>query len=153
MFVCPNCNNISNEAMNFCTKCGTQMISVETNPASQEQNQAPQPSKAKIITGMVLSINGIAYAAIGIFYTFILALTSINDYEMAIITFIFSVVFSIFSLPASIIGFLLSKNAINAGATSAMSRVGKALGLAGIIVSAVMLFIGFFCFTGSVFKI
>ena len=152
MFVCPNCNNTSNEAMNFCTKCGNQMILVETSPVLQGQNQAPLPSKAKIITGMVLSINGIAYAAIGILYVFLLALSSMATYQedIAIATFICSFIFSLFSLPVSIVGFILSKNTINAGSTSTMSRVGKALGLAGIIVSAVMIVIGFLCFTGSV---
>lgn len=95
------------------------------------------PSLGKVITGMALSIAGIAMAALGLLYT--LMFIAIEG-EMA---FAFSLVMGLFSFPLSIVGFIMSKGNVNAGSTSAMSRVGKTLGLIGIILSGVMLFLGF----------
>lgn len=106
-------------------------------PAPVVQNA---PSLGKVITGMALSIAGIAFAGIGLLYT-LMFLAFEGEAAFAI-----SLVMSMFSLPLSLIGFILSKNNVNAGSTSAMSRIGKTLGLIGIILSGVMLFLGFIGF-------
>lgn len=99
--------------------------------------QVAAPSLGKVITGMVLSIAGIAFAGLGLLYTLMFLAVETE------VAFAFSLVMSFFSFPLSIVGFILSKNNINQGSASAMSRVGKTLGLIGIILSGVMLFLGF----------
>lgn len=99
--------------------------------------QVAAPSLGKVITGMALSIAGISFAGLGLLYTLMFLAVETE------VAFAFSLVMSFFSFPLSIVGFILSKNNINQGSTSAMSRVGKILGLIGIILSGVMLFLGF----------
>ena len=94
------------------------------------------PSKGKVIVGMVMGIAGLALAAIGLLYTLIFTI----EPEMA---FGFAFFWSMFRLPLSLVGMIMSNGNINAGDTSAMSSVGKKLGLIGLILSGVMLFIGF----------
>ncbi len=99
--------------------------------------QVAAPSLGKVITGMALSIAGLAFAGLGLLYTLMFLAVETE------VAFAFSLVMSFFSFPLSLVGFILSKNNVNAGSTSAMSRIGKILGLIGIIASGVMLFLGF----------
>ena len=86
---------------------------------------------------MILGIAGFVFSILNILYTF---LGLITEPEIAVS---FSIAFSIFSLPLSIVGRVLSSRCIDEGDTSKMASVGASLGLAGIIVSAVALFLGF----------
>ena len=149
MYICPNCNTKTEEKVNFCFKCGTQMVyaepqPVEPQPTAQVQQpvyEAYQPVKkphlALKIVAMALSIGGIVMAAIGNLYTLI-GLIEPEGY----LAFSFALVFGLFFSPFSIVGLCLSNKCIDAGDTSAMSRVGKILGIIGIIVAGVSLFIG-----------
>ncbi len=111
-------------------------------PPAYQQPAAPvappqnAPSKGKVIVGMVLGIAGLAMASLGLLYTFIFS-------EIAMGGFVFGLVFSMISTPLSLVGLIMSNGNIKAGDTSSMSSVGKKLGLIGVILSGVMLFIAF----------
>ena len=116
------------------------------NQPAYSYNQQPQPSggsKASGFIGMGLAITGFVLALFGFIYTII----SLEvDEAMA---FGMSIGFGIFSLPLSIVGMKLSSNSRASGNTSAVCGVGKGLGLAGLILSCVMLFIGFVAFADT----
>ena len=99
--------------------------------------QTPAPSKAKMIVGMILSISGTAFALLGLFMVIILL--AIETYEGCIAAFIYGLVFSIIGLPCALVGLILSKKCVNAGASNGMTSAGKALGIVGIILSALLL--------------
>lgn len=156
MYICPNCKTESETKINFCPKCGSTMGEiVVTSPAPvvNEQPKAPvipaqpivstytqpatQYSKAKGIVGMALSIAGLFFAFLAFVYT-----VALIDLEGAL-AFGMSIGFTIFSLPLSIVGLVLSKGNANLGDTSTFVKVGKILGLIGVILSGVALFFGF----------
>jgi hypothetical protein len=87
---------------------------------------------------MALSIEGFVMAIITVLYSFIFIMAAIGtgEPEMGMVALVFTFIMAIIGLPGSIIGLVFSSKARNAGDTSAMSRVGKGLGLAGIIVFA-----------------
>lgn len=93
--------------------------------------------KAKGIVGMALAIGGLFFAVIGLLYA--IAFLEIEEG----MSLGMAIGFGIFSLPLSIVGKKLSASSAAAGNTSATCSVGNKLGLAGIIVSAVMFFFGF----------
>ena len=169
MYICPNCNHTSETPANFCAVCGAKMVESNPAPAVEQPvveqpvveqpvveqpiypyynipqqpmyNPAPVgPSKAKMITGMALSIAGFAFAIIGLLYT---VLFSIIEGEAG---FALSITFGIISTPLSIVGLVLSKSCINAGGTAIFCRLGKIFGLIGVILSGVSLFIGLIAF-------
>ena len=86
---------------------------------------------------MGTGIGGLALAAMGVLYTLIFM------FEDGAAAFGASFGFGIFSIPLSIAGMILSNKAREAGNNSAPPSVGAKLGLVGIIVSGVMLFLGF----------
>ena len=157
MYFCPNCGKTSETEVAFCSACGTAMKpqGVPTAPAapvyapvyapatSQSAPASSKPALGKAIAGMAMGIAGFVFALLGILYVF-MGLTA----EPAL-GFGFSIGFGIFSLPLSIVGMVLSKGAINEGSTSSMASVGKKLGTAGMIVSFVMLFLGFIALIGA----
>ena len=106
---------------------------------AQPQYVAPQPStpsKAKAIVGMALGAAGLFFAVLGFFYT--LAFVAI-DGAFAIGM---SIGFGIFSMPLSLVGFIMSSKARNAGDRSVFTKLGKIFGLVGTIVSGVNLIVG-----------
>lgn len=162
MYICPNCNKTSETPLNFCSECGTPMVEqapaqpvqpvqpVYEQPAYQQpayqqpqpmyqytQTVSAEPSKGKVITGMALGIAGLSMAALGLLYTLIFMAAEPE------VGFGFGFVFSLISAPLAIVGMVISNGCINAGSTSAMSRIGKKLGLVGVILSGVMLFFAF----------
>lgn len=106
-------------------------------PVAPVTPPAEAPSKGKVIAGMVMGIAGLALAAIGVLYTLIFAAGDVGEAALG-----FAFIWSMFSLPLSLVGMIMSNGNIAAGDTSAMSSVGKKLGLVGLILSGVMLFIG-----------
>lgn len=164
MYICPNCKKTSETPVAFCSMCGSRMeeqvvqaapaqpvyeapaAPVYTAPVAQAPvyaAPAAKPHKAKVIVGMALGIGGLSMAALGLLYTFIFAFI---ESELA---FGYSIGFGIFSLPMAIVGMVMSRNNIEAGDTSAMSNVGKNLGLVGMILSFAMFFIGFVALLAS----
>lgn len=152
MYICTNCNYSTEQASNYCSVCGAQMVEVHPQPVQQTdlyaqqyqgynpyypQSPAVQVSKAKIIVGMVMSIVGFVFAAMGILYTF----AGLVSGEVGV-ALILAISFAVFSVPLSIVGLVLSARCINDGAQSGMSKVGKILGLIGVIASGVMLMLG-----------
>ncbi len=107
-------------------------------PPYYQPQQPNQPSMAMKIVSMALAIGGFAFACMNALYTLIFLSA---DPEMALG---FAFVMDFFSLPLSLVGFILSLKCRNAGDTSTMTKVGKALGLAGTITSAACFFIAFF---------
>ncbi len=151
MYTCKKCNFISEKAINFCPQCGTEMeqneyvVTTEVSSAPVQPtyvspvSYAPvkKPNLAKKIVGMALSIEGFVLAIITVLYSIIMSLAE------PVAGFIMALYLSIFGFPGSIIGFIFSSAARNCGDNSAMSRVGKSLGLAGIIITGVTLFLTF----------
>lgn len=143
MRICTNCKIEADDNTKFCPYCGTLMS--EKQPVYEAQPvqiyQIQKPHLGLKISSMVLSITGFSCLVLGFFYTLIGLVEEGVALGMAI-------AFALFFLPLCIVGFALSKKCINQGDTSAFSRVGKGLGLAGIIISAVSLFIGFISVMG-----
>lgn len=141
MRICPNCNHKGEDNMNFCPLCGSQMSYVQPTYEPQPTGFYPTPAPKKPhlalkIVSMSLSIYGAVMMTLGLLYTLI----GLAEEGMA---FGMSFAFALFSLPMSIVGLCLASKCRDAGDTSAFSRVGKILGIVGIILSAVSLFIGF----------
>ncbi len=136
MSFCSNCGNPLDTTSKFCSNCGASIaapVIVEPAPHIREV-----PVKAKVMgfIGMGLSIGGLIMAIIGLLYTFIFI--SIEPEA----GFVFSLIYGLFSLPLSIVGGMLCKNSAGMGNRSAACSAGSKLGVAGIIVSGVMLFFG-----------
>ena len=157
MYICKNCNHTSETQLNFCPICGNQMVLEETataeaaatyqNPVVYTQpTPVNKPSMVKKIVGMALSIEGFMFAVITAIYAliFLLAAATSGETEMGLASLVLTFFMAIFGLPGSIIGLGFSNSARNLGDTSAFSRVGKALGLAGIIIFAACFVISLF---------
>lgn len=102
------------------------------------QPKVEQPSSGKSIAGMILSIIGIALAAI----TFFSIVGSMGDFngEDAFASGFFMM---FLGFPVALIGFILSKGAVNNGDLSSKARVGKILGLIATILFPACLWLGF----------
>ena len=165
MYICPNCNYTTEDASNYCPVCGSKVVEVQPQPVQPVQYEQPaqpqqvqytqadpyaqqynmyyqqtavQPvSKGKIIAGMVLSIVGLFFAAMGLLYTFVGLVSAEIGLALG-----FAIAFGMFSVPLSIVGLVLSAGAQRQGSDSGMSKVGKILGLIGVIASGVMLLLG-----------
>lgn len=102
---------------------------------------APQgSSKKKNIIGMILSISGISISAFSLLYSLIFLAASSSEYEMGLAAFIFGIIMFCVSFPLSLIGLLLSKNK---GEPNTFAKVGKILGIIGLIISGLILLFGF----------
>lgn len=147
MSFCSNCGNPLGENVRFCANCGASVAEREAPvtpatpviPADIEPAASVVPVKAKVLgfIGMGLAIDGLVFAVIGLLYTF--AFMAVEEG----VGFVFALVWSLFSFPLSIIGGVLCNNSIEMGNRSAVCSVGSKLRIAGIIISAVMLFFGF----------
>ncbi len=150
MSYCINCGNQLTENDKFCNACGTKVSEAapEVNTYAQETVQPyyvpAKPAEIVVSTkdkvlgfvGMGLSIGGLVFAIFGIFATLIGMAEEGIGFGM-------SIGYGIFSLPLSIASKILAGQSKNAGNTSAAVSVGSGIGLAGIIVSGVMLLLGF----------
>lgn len=143
MYICQKCNYTCEAHINFCPVCGSQMVAHQPTYTNESNSTS---NRVKKIVGMGLSIEGFVFAALTALYVpiFLLTAATSGETEMGIASLVASFVFGIFGLPGSIIGLVFSNQARTLGDTSAFSRVGKALGLAGVIVFAA-------CFTISIF--
>lgn len=140
MKICNKCSKTFDDNSNFCQFCGGPLETMQ--PVYQPQftqnvQIMPQqkPSLGLKITAMVLSITGFSFLVLGFVYTLIGLVEPGLAFGMAF-------AFALFFLPLSIVGFALSIKCRNAGDVSAFSRVGKILGLIGIILAICSLFIG-----------
>lgn len=106
-----------------------------------------KPNLAKKIVGMALSIEGFAGSIVAALYGFIGLLADAiimgSAQAPAGVGFLMIFYFAIFTLPFSIVGLVFSNEARSLGDTSAFSRVGRALGIAGIIIIAAAMALGF----------
>lgn len=171
MYTCPNCNKSYDIPMNFCVVCGAPMSAQEpgstaskpnaqatyaesqstTSQYVQAQPQYTQPqyveatpvtpvvptsAKVKSIVGMALSIEGLTAIPTGILYTLVFLL--LHDYTG---TFT-GITFFLMCLPFCLVGLILSKSAINSGSTWKIAKIGKILGIIGIIICGVLLLMG-----------
>ncbi len=151
MQYCTNCGNVMDDNAKFCSKCGTSAAAPASKAPVYSQPVAPaysQPvarsaepiisikAKALGFVGMGLGIAGLIFAIIGLLYTFV----GISEQGLG---FGFSIAFSLFSMPVSIIGRIMAGQAMDGGNTSGSCTAGANLSLAAIIVTCVMLFFGF----------
>ena len=113
-------------------------------PNNYQYNYQPiyqTPSKGsllgKSIAGMVLSI-------MGMFLTCYMSILILSEgfFDLSEV-FAFGFVLSLFSLPPSLIGLILSSSASKSGATNKMCVVGKILGIIGIALIATFVILGF----------
>ncbi len=139
MYTCSKCGFTNNSELNFCPMCGAQVVSKQNTTEqpieSASGTTVKKPHLAFKIISMVLSIEGF-YAA---YVTLILTLVGLIQQPFS---FEFSVGFSLFYAPLSVVGLIFSNKCRNAGDNLAFSKVGKILGLIGIILYGVSLFIG-----------
>ena len=138
MKICTKCNTTAGDNMNFCAQCGGPLTYVQPVQPQYNYNQPAQPKSnvALRIVSMVLSISGFSFLILGFIYTLI----GLIEAELA---FSFAFAFALIFLPMCIVGLILANKCVNNGDFSTPCRVAKGLGLAGIIVSGVSLFIGF----------
>ena len=159
MYICPNCNKQSEVPANFCTSCGTAMVMApDVQAPVQNAYQAPAPvqpqyyqptynypqqpaapSKGKAITGMVLGIVGLVFSVLGFFYLMLFSATGPAEEVGAIMAF----ACGFFGFPLSLVSMILSNSSRNNGDTTVFSKLGKIFGLIGVILSGLLLFIGF----------
>ena len=145
MSFCINCGNQLAENDKFCNACGAKVSEANTymqeslQPAYVEAKPAEvvvsAKDKALGFVGMGLSIGGLFMACFGILYTALGMIETGLGFGM-------SIAFSLFSLPLSIVGRNLCNRSVERGNTAKPCSIGRGLGLAGIIVTGVMLFLG-----------
>ena len=141
MSFCSHCGNQLESGDKFCRACGAAVVAepVQNVPAPVAVKAEPVidgKTRALGFVGMGLGIGGVVMGALGLLYTMI----GLNLEGMG---FAFSLIFGLFSMPMSIVGRILSNKSIEGGNTSGVCSAGTKLGMAGMIVSAVMLFFGF----------
>ena len=140
MSFCSHCGNQLETGDKFCRACGAAVVAepVQNVPAPVAVKAEPVVSgktKALGFVGMGLGIGGVVMGALGILYTLLFMAVP----PMGIT---FAMVMGLFSVPLSIVGRILSNKSIESGNTSGAASAGMKLGIAGLIVSAVMLFFG-----------
>ena len=145
MSFCINCGNQLAENDKFCNACGAKVSEANTymqeslQPAYVEAKPAEvvvsAKDKALGFVGMGLSIGGLFMACFGILYTLIGMIETGLGFGM-------SIAFSLFALPLSIVGRNLCNRSVKRGNTAKPCSIGRGLGLAGIIVTGVMLLLG-----------
>lgn len=158
MAYCSNCGSQMEASAKFCSSCGTPVPApapeapvntapaepVYTAPAEQTYIVPAVPVKQAVsvktkilgFIGMGLAIGGLFFAIIGMLYTLI------GMYENGL-AFGMSVAFGgLMALPMSIVGRILCNQSVQAGNTARVCSIGSKLGVAAIIVSGVMLFLG-----------
>lgn len=142
MSFCSHCGNQMETGDKFCRVCGTAVpeeSAPQNVPAPVAVKAEPVISgkvKALGFVGMGLGIGGVVFGALGVLYTLI-------GMAMPPMGITFALIFGLFSVPLSIVGRILSYKSIEGGNTSGVCSAGTKLGMAGLIVSAVMLFFGF----------
>lgn len=141
MTFCSQCGNQLASGDKFCRSCGASVpeATVQNTPAPVMVKAEPVVSgkiKALGFVGMGLGIGGVAMGSLGLLYSLI----GLNLVGMG---FVWAMIFGLFSVPLSIVGRILSNKSIEGGNTSGAASAGAKLGIAGLIVSAVMLFFGF----------
>lgn len=154
MYTCPYCKKTSELLGSFCPWCGAPVAADQNDrqqapdnayynqPMYPHQPYAPQqgtPSKAMAIVSMALAAAGLFFSVFSFFYTIIFAMVD------AAVGFGMSIGFGFFSIPLSLVGFILAIKARNAGNTTVFSKLGKIFGLIGLILSAFSVFIGLIC--------
>lgn len=154
MYICPKCNHTSENPANFCPICGNQVLLKEEQHLTPDYITAqpdymaptPKPSLATKIVGMALSIEGFVMAMFSTLYVLIFLIGGAASGEIAFGAGAFgsTFVWALLGLPSSIIGLIFSNKALAFGDTSVMSRVGRALGLAGVITFGACFVISFF---------
>ena len=113
-------------------------VPVYSVPIYPEPAEPVVSVKTKVLgfVGMGVSIFGLFFAVFGLLYTLI----GMSEVGLG---FGFAIGFNLFSLPCGIVGMVLSNQSRNAGNIAKSASVGAKLGLASVIVSGVMLFLGF----------
>ena len=157
MSFCSNCGNPLEENAKFCSKCGSAIAAPAEVPAAPAEPVYSAPvytpiynapavipevsgkTKALGFVGMGLGIGGLFFAIFGLLFT----IANMDSYYDDGIALFLAIYMSIFSMPLSIVGRILAGKSRAGGNLSSVCRVGTSLGLAGLIVSCVMLFLGF----------
>ena len=137
MSFCPYCGNPVADGSKFCTGCGKPVANQQESVVPAVAAEIVVPVKTKVLgfVGMGLGIAGLFLAVLGTLYTLIGMGEEGLGFGMA-------VGFGMFSMPASIVGKILSEKAAEAGFCGTPTRIGSKLGMFGIIATAVMLTIG-----------
>lgn len=112
---------------------------VYTQPINMESNK---PGIGKVIVGMVFGIVGFVFAIMGIYMVLVSLAAAGDSYyfyeELMAEAATFGLIWPMFSMPLSLVGMNISRGNRNNGDSSAMSNVGKILGMIGFIISCVL---------------
>ena len=112
-------------------------------PVTATAPAADGKTKAQGFVGLGLSIGGLVFAIIGLIYCL-----SLMGWD-GVTAFGASIGYGIFSFPCSIVGKILASKSREAGNTSGACGAGSKLGVAGLVVSIVMMGFGFIALLAS----
>lgn len=152
MAYCSSCGNPLDADARFCNKCGASVVpSGPVQPVFEQQAVsygAPARPVAQVkdkvlgFVGMGLTIFGLFLALLGMLYTLI----GMMEPGLA---FAFAIAFGFFTMPLGCAGRSMCRNSAANGNTSGACTAGSGMGLATIILSCVMFFLGFVSILGG----
>ncbi len=148
MIICSNCHAQLQDGIVFCPRCGAplQVAPTYAQPVYQQpiyvEPVEPKPSIARAIVAIALSGFAITMATVCLIYSMLFV--ALGE---PLGGFIFSIVFSVYTLPGSIVGMVLACGYLDSNATrlKPMAKAAKILGIISLALTAFMLLYGFFC--------
>ena len=164
MAYCTKCGNQIDAAAKFCSSCGTPVPTpapvtpaytapaepVYTVPVAQTYIVPAAPVVSKVsVKAKVLGFVGMGIGIGALFFAIYGLIVTLIGMEETGMGFGMAIAFSLFaSLPLGIVGKILSNQSMQSGNTSGACSAGSKLSIAAIIVSGVMLFLGFINLVG-----
>lgn len=150
MRFCPQCQLQFDDNVSFCPQCGNTLYEyVNATQPVYAAPQPPQPSKARVIVGMAMSLCGLEGGAVS---ALISAYLSIFFFAFGIgtgnaeavgvgsmLTLLYSFFFALFATPFSIVGLVMSNKSIAMGSQSKMCVIGKKTGIIGLLLCIIPL--------------
>lgn len=158
MYICSKCGASAEKTVRFCDQCGSPMIEIcdpvevtedptpvwetPTTPESIKDTPTTPPpaSMGKKLVGTILSGVGLGFGALGLLLTGAM----LGSGEAPSVGAIPGICFSVFGLPLSLVGLIMSAKSVTQG-----KNTGKILGLIGTILSAALLLAGIASLSGG----
>lgn len=107
-------------------------------PAAEISKRPPALPLA--IAGLACGADGLAAGVIGAYYVMVILFADV------IVSGLYGMLAAVIALPLAIVGLILSGRAIKKGNQSKLSRIGKNLSMAGVIVGGILMVLGFLMF-------
>ena len=148
MRFCPNCQTQFDNYATHCSQCGSILYEyVDATQPTYAPPKANEPSKARVIVGMIMSLCGLEGGVVSAMITgylsvmfFAIAVLTGDMEAMGaglIIAMLYGLFFGIFSTPFSIVGLVMSKKSIAMGSQSKMCAIGKKTGIIGLLLNLI----------------